>query len=387
MAMETRRDRFRRQLARLAGTANPREAIEAGFYVPRPASSERLARKVELQPTAARVLTGPIGSGKSTELLALAEALNELPDLWAITVDVSLVHDLADLREGTLIAAALLASAGALNLSGDLTQGLEAFAYGSTGFRADGGFQEIIEPGVLTPPRLKITTPVDNLLRKIHTIVTNLEARTPVFLFDSLDRVRDTAGFRTVLQMDARMLVNKGFGVVLTAPIDTLWSDSEALRALADSWDTLPYEDPAQDPTARQFLLDILRRRVDPDMIPETMQHVLLAASGGVVRDLIELARSAVEEAYLGGCSVVGPTEVEAAITRLANALSLGVGTETMERLAYVRARRQIFTMDEPTVRMLKNRQILEYRDGSRGSYFVPHPVLEPLILRSAKAS
>jgi hypothetical protein len=384
--MESRRDRFRRQLARLAGTGNPREAIEAGLYVPRPKSSLRLARRIELQPKAIRVLTGPIGSGKSTELLVLADELNRLPDLWAMVIDVSLVHDLGDLREGTLVAAALIESSNALELSSDFTQGLHEFAYGAVRYRGNGFPEQFLEPGVLTPPRLKTSMSIDKLLQMVPTVVTNLKHRSPVLLFDSLDRVHDSSGFRTVLEKDAHVLVDHGFGVVLTAPPSTLWSDSGELRASTDTWDVLSYEDPVESSVAREFLLEVLRRRADPDLLPETVWLALVMASGGVLRDLIELARSAVEEAYLEGRDTVGPQDVEATIAHFARALALGMDGTAISTLRSVQTTRQVRAFDEPTLRLLKNRQILEHRDAS-GSYFEPHPALGSMLQRWAEAS
>src|SRR5262245_56912462 len=130
--MESRRDRFRRQLARLEGTGNPKDAIDEGLYVPRPASSNHLVRRIELRPMATRVLTGPIGSGKSTELLVLADALNRLPDIWAVVIDVSSVHDMSDLREGSLIAAAGVFLQEELKIDNVALRRLKQVAYGTT---------------------------------------------------------------------------------------------------------------------------------------------------------------------------------------------------------------------------------------------------------------
>jgi hypothetical protein len=398
--MESRRDRFRRQLVRLAGTGSPQEAIEAGLYVPRPAVSDRLARRIELHPTAVRVLTGPIGSGKSTELLVLAKTLNQLPDIWAIVVDVSLVHDLSDLREGALIAAAGVGLYSQLSMQGEHVDRLRRFAYepevtwgglleqlASKKRSPPGTSRPIERRGALSPPEQQSKAwQLAQTLGQALKEVPGIGDRTPMLMFDSLDRVRDPVGFRTVLEKDARAMVEQGLGVVLTAPVDTLWLDSEALRALAETWDTLPYEDPVIDATSRLFFLEILRRRLEPGMIPDAEQNSLITASGGVLRDLIELARGAVEEAYLDGRDAVGASEVEAAIARLGHALSLGIGTATLDQLAYVQSHRQVRMMDESTIRLLKNRQILEHRNDS-GIYYVPHPVLKPMLARSAKAS
>jgi energy-coupling factor transporter ATP-binding protein EcfA2 len=345
-----------------------------------PASSERLLRRIELQPNAIRVLTGPIGSGKSTELLVLARVLNGLPDVWATVIDLSLMHDLTDLREGTLIAAALIGAPDELRFNPNRDQRLRLFAYGGTSDASS-----IFVPGALSPSKLTTLPAVDELLRALRS-KSEARKRTGVFLFDSLDRVRDPDGFRTVLEGDARLLVNHGFGVIMTAPLSTLWSDAGELRAMTDTWEILSYEDPAKRSDARSFLLEILRRRADDDLLPESTWPPLVDASGGVLRDLIELARRAVEEAYLEGHDAVGQREIDLAMAGLAHALTLGLDGTSISTLLSVQATHQVRTFDEPTLRLLKNRQILEHRD-STGSYFEPHPVLGSLLQRWAEAS
>lgn len=400
--MESRRDRFRRQLARLAGTANPREAIDAGLYVPRPASSNHLVRRIELQPTATRVLTGPIGSGKSTELLVLADALNRLPEVWAVVVDVSMVHDLSDLQEGSLIAAAGVYLQDELKIDNAALRRLRDVAYGTTTTLAGSALKVLsasIGPvafstemgprrGLLQEPNNRSGSARMLAPFLVDAIAKVQEAQRlhPVLIFDSLDRVRDPLDFRNVLENDARALVDHGFGVILTAPVNVLWSDSGELRALTETWESLPYEDPAKHPEARAFLAEILRRRADSDILPESVWSRLIDAAGGVLRDLIELARSSVEETYLDGRDMVGHQDVEAAITRFARALSLGLDGTAISTLLAVRATQQVRSFDEPTLRLLKNRQILEHRDAS-GSYFEPHPVLGSLVQRWAEAS
>ncbi len=398
--MESRRDRFRRQLARLAGTGSPREAIDAGLYVPRPASGNRLAQRIDLQPNATRVLAGPIGNGKSTELVVLAEALNGLPDVWAAVVDVSLVHDLSDLQEGSLVAAAGVYLQDEHKLDNGAFRRLREVAYGATN-----SLKQLLKLSLSTvslstegdgrPSRGLLQEP-DNRAGSAQALAPLLldainetqEAKGlhPVLLFDSLDRARDPSGFRTVLEHDARALVDHGFGVVLTAPVSVLWSDSGELRALTETWETLPYEDPLKNAEAVEFLIEILRRRADLQTLPEATWLPLVEASGGVLRDLIELARSAVEEAYLAGRDAVGPQEVDAAIAHFARALALGLDGAAISTLISVQATQQVRVFDEPTLRLLKNRQILEHRDAS-GSYFEPHPALGSMLQRWAKAS
>lgn len=192
--------------------------------------------------------------------------------------------------------------------------------------------------------------------------------RVPVLLFDSLDRVRDAAGFRTVLENDAAALVDHGFGVMLTAPVDIAWRHADELRASTKSWDTLPYEDPRESPEAFGFLLEILRRRIIDGMISDSVAHRLVHTSGGILRDLIELARNAVEEAYMNGHDTVTQNDAAASISRFARSLSLGLSSADMATLRSVHETRTLERFDEVTLRLLKNRQVIEHY--AEASYF-----------------
>jgi len=402
--MENRRDRFRQQLARLEGAGSPQAAIEAGWYVPRPSSSDRLARRIELKPVATRMLTGPIGSGKSTELLVLAKELSRQEDLWPVVIDVSQVHDLSDLQEGSLVAAAGIWLHQVDGIDSKLLKKLREAAYGTNetlrsfagkisaaGLSSVTGLRLDAEPppsrGLLHTPRTgsSIAWVLAEYLRDAVSALR--EGATPVLLFDSLDRVRDSSGFRTVLENDTAALLAHGFGVVLTAPVETLWTHSAEIRSLSDSWDTLPYEDPARDPAACDFLLEILSKRVDLELLSAEYRPPLVAASGGVLRDLIELTRNSVEEAYMAGRDHVNARDVDASISRFARGLSLGLDSTAITTLLSIQATHRVEAFDQETIRLLKSRQILEHHDPTSGPYFEVHPVLKAAMEQWARAS
>lgn len=385
-----RRARFRHQLERLEGAGSPRQAIDAGLYVERPRSSKRLFQRIELKPRAVRVIAGPIGSGKSTELMVLANALSRLPDLWATVLDVSLVHDLVELREGTLIAAAavLLQNQYDIRIRDISYRFSEVFgaavedALSSTvgvNLRAIKR-REASDAGVLRPPGDQKYREIAAKLREAVLELMEAPLGTPVLLFDSLDRVRDAEGFRLILERDVAALLDAGFGVILTAPVTTLWSHPGALRSLCESWDTMPYEDPAKDQLAFDFLLQVLERRADPTLLGPEQQRTLVLNSGGVLRDMIELARNAVEEAYMSGRDSVSDEDTRASIARFARGLTLGLTSTDIVNLRATSHTRQVPALDEATLRLLENRQLLEHQDPTLGSYFEPHPTLAPIL-------
>lgn len=324
----------------------------------------------------------------------IAGALNQMDDLWAVVVDVGQVHDLDELCVGSLIAAAGIWLLEREQMKSKALRRLREFAYGtletfgSVAKEAWSGLEIALgsaaHRGILRSPSTgRLAWQMADTLRE--AVLERVPGRTPVFLFDSLDRVLDPAGFRTVLEKDAAALVDLGFGVVLTAPVDTAWLHADELRASAKSWDTLPYEDPRKSPEAFVFLLEILRRRIIDETISDAIAQRLVHTSGGVLRDLIDLARNSVEEAYMSGHDVVTQADATASIARFARSLSLGLDAAAMATLRSVHETGTLERFDAATLRLLKNRQIIEHY--AEDSYFEVHPVLQPAVERWAAAS
>ena len=83
---------FRRLMSAFEGTSNPQHAVERGFYVNLPNNPiAEITGRVALCPSSVHLLFGGIESGKTTQLLLTQQALNELEDIKAIYVDVSLI--------------------------------------------------------------------------------------------------------------------------------------------------------------------------------------------------------------------------------------------------------------------------------------------------------
>lgn len=100
-----RRDRFREYMSRLEAAANPRLALERGFYVSRAGRgiAEQIAGRLELRPASKHLIVGGVGAGKSTQLLVAKDRLCALGDTSAIYIDVSEWQDLKKLQPGVLL--------------------------------------------------------------------------------------------------------------------------------------------------------------------------------------------------------------------------------------------------------------------------------------------
>ena len=95
--------RFRAIRAKLDPAGDPANAMDT-FYVDSPHSvSARLAAELAIAPASSHLLVGGVGSGKTTELLALQRRMATVPDTAALYVDVSKQHDIARMTPGAVI--------------------------------------------------------------------------------------------------------------------------------------------------------------------------------------------------------------------------------------------------------------------------------------------
>src|SRR4051812_33930955 len=99
-----RLERFRGLKARLDPAGDPARAFAEQLYIrPSRSVSSRVSAELSLSPTSTHLLIGGVGSGKTTELLAVQAELNQIQDTRAIYIDVSKRHDIAKMPPGALV--------------------------------------------------------------------------------------------------------------------------------------------------------------------------------------------------------------------------------------------------------------------------------------------
>ncbi|HRI72310.1 MAG TPA: hypothetical protein PK156_49085, partial [Polyangium sp.] len=93
--VRNRREIWREFMGCFEPSSDPRDAVQRGFYVPRPGRTlaEQLAARFEVKPSASHLLVGGVGSGKTTQLLVAQDRLQEHKDIAVAYVDVSLRVD------------------------------------------------------------------------------------------------------------------------------------------------------------------------------------------------------------------------------------------------------------------------------------------------------
>jgi len=391
---------FRRLMAAFESTADPRRAIEKGYYVAPPHNliAEEIAGRCALRPSSAHLLFGGIGSGKTTQLLVVRGRLNELEDIHAIYLDVSLYTDIADLQPGALISIAGLELAKLLGATDDSElqsskQIIEQIAYGYKERRLEPSLltiaraaQSLDEPrevvvhhkGLLSTLKLK----TDSKLLKAFTLLSQSVSQNSekiIFLFDGLDRLNNPQTFLHSALNDVLKLEREGIGAVIVGSIPAIYSaDRENIEQFASYSYYLSYLDPIQDIEAKQFFEHIFTVRDREGYITPEARELLIAYSGGVLRDLMSLTQAAIQGAYVDSADTIEPEHITNAASSLARSKLIGLSDPSLEILKQVMHDLVFYPRTKEAFQLLLTGHILEYQHPER--CFVVHPILVPLI-------
>jgi hypothetical protein len=440
--MSERLQRFRKLMAAFEGTSNPQQAIERGYYVDLPNNPVKgIARRVELRPSSVHLLLGGIGSGKTTQLLLAQEHLNQLEGFNAIYVDVSLHTDISELKQGSLVAIAALEIIKLLDKIYDpefednsefkeAKETIKRLAHGynekkttviplpkslqdekeklkrkinplneSIGFPPDLEYKrrlreihEIEEAmtfktnnyhkGLLSNQRLEINSELANSFSVLAKIFGQ-ERRELVFIFDGLDRLSNVNNFNDSALNDVIALSKFGIGVVIVGSIPIAYT--ERIENLSHYLYYFPYPDVAEDTEAKKFFTDILNIRDSDNSITSEAKEFLITQSGGILRDLMSLTQSAIEEAYVDGSDNIKLEHAEQAIASLARSKFMGLTDENLKMLQQVVSQKNFTPRTPEDLELLLTGHILEYRHPRK--HFAVHPVLIPLIQENKNLS
>lgn len=106
-------------------------------------------------------------------------------------------------------------------------------------------------------------------------------------------------------------------GVVLTAPLISLYGKYRPLLDRFDHVVHLPPADVEADEASLSFLVNMLATRDPHGVLPDVIRRELALLSGGVLRDMLTLAGDAAKQAYMAGSDSVEVSHVEAAAFQL----------------------------------------------------------------------
>lgn len=383
---------------------DPASAVAQGLYVPTPGTvaAERLVTRLQLQPSAALAVVGGIGSGKTTQLLVARDKLEKTGDAHAIYVDVAEKHDISRMEPGILAVVAGLAMGQRFCAPGaeysdraDVDRALAEIRAQASGPMVrqeeledcDPALEGLVQlPARLVPPSHERSWAVTAMESQVAVLLRALRETKPhvVLLVDSLDRLVDREAFVTVVEQDVRALSELGIGVVMAAPLRSLYG---VWRATLDHFETFEYLPPVdvENKKGAAFLGQVLQARIPADGLEAVARTVLVESSGGVLRDLLQLARLAVEEAYLSGAQRIEETHVRAASDVFGRKHIFGVTPTELATLQRLRRHQEFVPTSDDDLALLTTRRVLEYQRG-RVEY-APHPTLVPLLEQLAHAA
>lgn len=383
-----RRERFRSYMARMAAAADPGLAIEQQMYVPPPrALAEALVRHLEIEPAGRHLVVGGIGSGKTTQLLMATQALRAIPDMSAAYIDVSRQQDLVKLKPGCLVA---LAGLSLLEHLPPTIADRKGFVAWATGFECepwelgDDAEQFVKVDGAVTPPESAWRGIEMDRVRQLWVFAEELRSsgRSFVALFDSLDRTSNREGFTQLVEQDIAALHRCQIGVVLVGPIRSLEGFG---RLDVDRFDKLHMQAPVdveRDPAGREFLFQVLRARADESILPDDAARAVVAGSGGVLRDLISIAKGAGDEAYLSGADSITPSHVLAAIDAFGRSMMIGLQPTEVATLKHLRSGGGFVWTSDDDATLVATRRVLQYPGPP--VRFQVHPAIVPLLDQKA---
>ncbi|WP_437638368.1 hypothetical protein [Sorangium sp. So ce854] len=397
-----RRTLFREHMRRLDPTGDPAKAVAGGLYVEPPnAVSRQIATRVELMPASRHLLVGGIGSGKTTELIAIEQKLAEVDDLLPVRIDVPSRQRLDKLTPGVLLGLAAVEACaelarergGGRAVDAELDKAVARVATITNGYWSDdydGDFPEegYFVKGILERPQpLREVETLSEALLLIHGALR----RKLVLLFDGLDRVTDTALLASVLASDMPAMGRAQVGVVLVGP-QLLRFSSE--RFIEQEFETVSLHGASgvNTPEGQIFLSTVLRARVGKDTLPMECASALVRWSGGLMRDLMALGRAACAEAYASGADAIKIEHVNVAADRFGRDLLFACTKDMVARLKQLFRETPGHSKRPPHVgnlmaftvateldqRLLAERLVIEV-PGTTVRY-VLHPTIVPLI-------
>jgi hypothetical protein len=405
-AVPDRRQRFRAFMTRFNPTAPARSAIEEGLIYRNAGRSvfKKLAAGADLAFGSQQLVVGGIGSGKTTQLLLAEQELSRHEQSLPIYIDVSAETDLSVLNSGALLAslgmhvwkAITPVSVPPARLS-KVHEAIRNIAYGSEeriwipepfGDEPDyepepddepGRYATITRHGKLKPPFPAIKRDIQNLADLVSMLTQFLKSQGTelVVIFDGLDRLIKVEQFWAVVEQDLRAIRQLEVSVLAAGPLSIMYGQG---RQIKDYFDEVHYLPPAiADPTASPFLLDILRLRGGDELMNDDEMHRLCLASGGVLRDLVSLTRSAGEYAYLDDADTIERVHVDRSIEQLGNSYLLGLGTRQKSALEGMLKGAGFAPSDSESMELLITRRVLEQSE----SRYEVHPALSHVLSRT----
>lgn len=362
------------------------------------------------------LFTGHMGSGKSTTLNKLAEELERR--FFIVPFDVRQSASIADLTHIDLIlglATSLFKRATESNVLAkapaqiasdvwdDLCHFIEKVIFGPATFRAPPAdaepsakvnllaveFQTKFASEAAT--RNEVRKRIEPRLAELHDrinqmadlVLVNYECPV-LFFIESTDKP-DLHRARDIFLGHAFALTAFRASVIYTFPIGLRYS-AAGFNLIRDHFTeifVLPNlkvadREGGPNPVGLEHLREALSIRMVDSLIEDEARDRIVRASGGLMRSLIQLTRRSAVNAIVSGRDVISVTDTVAAINEAQADFIAGLRRDDYPVL-YARHNDKQLSGDEPVLRLLQTRALLEYANGDL--WCDVHPVALPLVL------
>jgi len=202
-------------------------------------------------------------------------------------------------------------------------------------------------------------------------------SRTAV-IFDGLDRLIFPEKFWAVVDQDFRALRRMSVAVLAAAPLSILYGEG---RSVSEHFDRIHQVHALNsESTSSSSLKAVLARRGGTELLLRDEEAELVcSSSGGVLRDLITLARDAGETAYIEGSPWIYAEHVSSAVAQLGNSYLRGLSPAHLEILRRLAKERVFNPASSDGVELLVTGRVIEYS----ATDFRVHPALSVLLAES----
>lgn len=409
-SMDDRLDFFRAQMAAFDGAADPRGAIDKGFYIeePRKSATIDLFKRIALKPESRSLLVGGTGTGKTTQLFKIEQLLKE-KDIYPHYVDLTEFFELQSISDGVLQAIfgleliQLMTQMG-VSFNETLKSEIHEYAYGSTEVIDLSGLPDFMKDPIEIQKQLRQSrnmhylrtegvlskssqqgkeSRINSTLKSLIAEFSRSTKRKPFFLLDGLDRLHDINRFIAL----SSALGDIPLGFLIVGPVNLLYSSfADSIDNYFQYFEYRSAFDVEHDASAKVFMKSVLLSRSTPGFIRDEAINLLIGQSGGVLRDLINLAQEAIQETYLSDDDTVDEQHVLNAVYSLGRAKMLGLNDYDSDVISKISNEEDSFFIPSlpGETTLLSSGRILEYRYPKRR--FAVHPVLQSLLSRRVTA-
>jgi energy-coupling factor transporter ATP-binding protein EcfA2 len=356
------------------------------------------------------LFTGHRGSGKTTELARLAEKLN--PTHTVVPVDAG-----GRLNLGDVDYADLLVVVGMRVFEEARRSGVELdeaklddllFWYTTHIFEKGERGQMESEVGgeldaVFAKFSVKLTTDapyrretvraearahLSDLLERLNALLEDLQTRSQrrtLVIVDGLEKMYDQKQVCDLFCQGANVLLAPRCRIIYTVPLALYHTNDFAQVRMAFPRNfALPNiktveRDGSPCREGREALLEVLDCRLRPGLLSPEAAEQLVALCGGLLKELIGMARAAVLRARRlhGEQGPVQPAEVEYAARQVRNTYRAGL-TEGQYRELWRLYNGGAFVNSEVAWGLIHNLSLLEYDGGE--AWWAVHPIVRPLL-------